>query len=186
LIAEIPVPAFEDVLNFWFHETKPEQRFAHSDDFDRTIRTRFGSTLEAAARGELHSWRETLRGRLAEIIVLDQFSRNLYRGTTRAFAQDGMAMVLAQEAMRDAAHQGLGAEERQFLYLPFMHSESLVIHELAMKLFRDLGLESAYRYEILHHDIIKRFGRYPHRNEILGRVSTPEEIEFLKEPGSSF
>ena len=180
------MPTFEDVLHFWFQETKPEQRFARSDDLDRTIRTRFGDALEAGARGELYSWRETLRGRLAEIIVLDQFSRNVYRGTARAFAQDAMALVLTQEALKSDDLETLSAEEKQFLYLPYMHSESLAIHDIALRLFNVPGLESAYRYEILHIDILKRFGRYPHRNEILGRPSTPEEISFLKEPGSSF
>ena len=140
----------------------------------------------AAAQGELFDWRNTLDGRLAEIIVLDQFSRNLYRNDARAFACDGMALVLAQEAITRERPENLPAERRAFLYLPLMHSESLLVHEEALRRFAEPGLEDNLRFEHLHQQIIARFGRYPHRNAALGRQSTAEELTFLQQPGSSF
>ncbi|MGH8117055.1 MAG: DUF924 family protein, partial [Rhodanobacteraceae bacterium] len=120
------------------------------------------------------------------IIVLDQFSRNLFRDSAQAFAADGMALVLAQEALRAGADHDLTAERRAFLYMPFMHAESRTIHLEAERLFRQPGLERNYEYELKHKAIIDRFGRYPHRNRALGRVSTPEELEFIGQPDSSF
>jgi uncharacterized protein (DUF924 family) len=175
-----------DVLRFWFEEADPKSWWEANENFDEWIRNRFGRLLESAALGELHSWRESHRGRLAEIIVLDQFSRNVYRGTARAFAQDSMALALAQEAVRAGADQQLNATERSFLYLPFMHSESALIHEWAESLYRENAPEGNYQFELKHKAIIDRFGRYPHRNAILGRTSTAEELEFLQQPGSSF
>ena len=125
-------------------------------------------------------------GRLAEIIVLDQFSRNIYRGTPLSFAYDPLALALAQEAITAKANQSLNPDQKAFLYMPFMHSESPAIHEIALELFKEPGLESNLDFEIRHKTIIDRFGRFPHRNEILGRQSTGEEISFLKEAGSSF
>lgn len=175
-----------DILKFWFEETDPKAWWEANEVFDALIRNRFGRLLESATAGELYSWRETPPGRLAEIIVLDQFSRNAFRGTARAFAQDHMALVLAQEAVRAGADQSLNETERSFLYLPFMHSESVLIHEWAERLYRENAPEGNYRFELRHKAIIDRFGRYPHRNEILGRTSTEEELEFLQQPGSSF
>lgn len=175
-----------DVLGFWFKETKPSQHFKKNAKFDQKIRDRFGTTLERATRGELYAWRGTLAGRLAEIIVLDQFSRNLFRDTARAFAQDTMALVLAQETILDPRHLKLPAAQRAFLYMPFMHSESLAMHDLALTLFSAPGLKKNLQAEIKHREILLRFGRYPHRNRALGRVSTPEEAHFLRQPGSSF
>lgn len=169
----------EEVLRFWFEELTPEDWFRKSAELDECIRQRFGSLYQSAVQGELAHWRQTARGRLAEIIVLDQFSRNLFREDARAFAADGMALVLAQEAL-SVTHE-LTSEERGFLYMPFMHSESLVIHDQAVSLFAEPGLEKRAQYEEAHRNIIERFGRYPHRNALLGRVSTPEELEFLKE-----
>ena len=176
----------QDVLHFWFEEATPEQLFEKDEAFDAQIRARFGETHAAAARGELASWRGTSEGRLAEIIVLDQFSRNLFRDDARAFASDGMALVLAQEAIRAGADRGMPATRRAFLYMPFMHSESRVIHAEAERLFRQPGLENNYAFELKHKAIIDRFGRFPHRNRVLGRASTPEELAFLQQPGSSF
>ena len=176
----------DGVLHFWFEEATPEQHFSRDAAFDAAIRTRFFETREAAARGELAAWRDTPSGRLAEIIVLDQFSRNLFRDDPRAFATDGMALVLAQEAIRAGADHGMPAARRAFLYMPFMHSESCAIHVEAERLFRQPGLENNYKFELKHKAIIGRFGRYPHRNRVLGRASTPEERAFLEEPGSSF
>lgn len=174
------------ILNFWFKELKPEQWFTKDKKLDNEIRNRFGDIHESASKCELFSWRTNIKGRLAEIIILDQFSRNIYRGDPRAFAQDPLALALSQEAILIPEHKNLSSEEKLFLYLPFMHSESKLIHEEAIKLFSEEGLEKELEYEILHKNIIDRFGRYPHRNEILGRESTEEEIEFLKSPNSSF
>lgn len=154
--------------------------------FDAKVRDRFLATHQQAVHGELSGWRTESKGRLAEIIVLDQFSRNLFRNTPLAFAQDLAALVLAQEAVAADAHRILSPIERSFLYLPFMHSESRQIHEWAERLYRANGLPENYDFELKHKAIIDRFGRYPHRNEILRRESTVDEIEFLKEAGSSF
>jgi len=176
----------QDVLHFWFDEATPQQLFKKDAAFDVEIRARFAETHQAAARGELAAWRDTPDGRLAEIIVLDQFSRNLFRDDARAFATDGMALVLAQEAVRAGADRSIPEARLAFLYMPFMHSESRAIHVEAERLFRHPGLEDNYRFELKHKAIIDRFGRYPHRNVVLGRASTPEEIAFLQKPGSSF
>jgi uncharacterized protein (DUF924 family) len=177
---------FSTVIEFWFKELTPDDWFSGTSGTDELIRERFSGVHRAATRGELMNWRESATGRLAEVIVLDQFSRNIYRGTPQAFVHDGMALVLAQEAIRNDADKELSIQERPFLFLPFMHSESKVIHEMAVPLFSQAGLEFGLKYELMHKDIIDRFGRYPHRNQILGRESTPEEIEFLTQPGSGF
>lgn len=175
-----------EVLDFWFNELDPARRFAKDRALDAEIGARFGATLHAAIRGELDNWRDTTDGRLAEIVVLDQFSRNIWRDTPAAFAQDPQALCLAQALVRSGLDQALAPERRAFAYLPFMHSESALIHEQAVKLFSQSGLEDNLLFERRHQAIVQRFGRYPHRNAILGRVSTPEEITFLAEPGSSF
>ena len=178
-----------DILDFWFAEITPAQWWNKSDDFDRLIATRFGAVLEAAARCELYAWRATPAGRLAEVIVLDQFSRNIHRGTPAAFAQDAQALALAEQAVAagDAAPDAaLSATERSFLLMPFMHSESAAVHARAEVLFEALGLPDTLDFERRHRAIVERFGRYPHRNAILGRASTDEEQAFLREPGSSF
>lgn len=174
--------AAQHVLNFWYKETSPEQWFDGGDRFDQEVTRRFSKTLEQAKAGEMYLWRDTLQGRLAEIIVLDQFSRNIYRGQAEAFASDDMALALAQEALKVDGMWDLEVQEKQFLYMPFMHSESLLIHEeFAQPLFQQAGLEDSFKFQILHIEQIKRFGRYPFRNEALGRESTAEEITFMKE-----
>lgn len=177
---------WQDVHNFWFNECTAEDWFGKDLAFDRLIWERFGAYCEAAARGECYTWRSEMAGRVAEIVVLDQFSRNVWRDSPRAFSQDTMALVLAQEAVVMPEYEQLGADEKKFVLMPFMHSESRLIHEQAVQHFKALGDEQTLEYEYRHKVIIDRFGRYPHRNKILGRVSTPEEIEFLKEPHSSF
>lgn len=174
------------ILDFWFVESTPEQWFKKDNQFDQRIRERFESVHQQVIQGEKASWRETVQGRLAEILVLDQFSRNLFRGDPRSFAYDGMALVLAQEAIAKKELSELTVEERSFVYMPFMHSESLVIHQQALELFSEPGMENNLDFEKRHYEIIKRFGRYPHRNAILNRSSTQEELMFLKEPNSSF
>lgn len=175
---------FTDVLSFWFEEIEPAQQFKKDLDFDELIRERFGAVHTAAAGCELYTWRDTPEGRLAEIIVLDQFSRNLFRDKPEAFASDPLALGLAQEAISAGADKQISTGRVSFLYMPFMHSESAAIHEVAMKLFEPF--EQNYKFEIKHKAIIDRFGRYPHRNVCLGRESTPDEIEFLNGPDSSF
>lgn len=174
------------VLSFWFEEIEPKMWWVADSDFDSQIKARFLHVLTQAIQGELFPWRKEPKGRLAEIIVLDQFSRNIFRDTPAAFAQDPMALILAQEAVGAGVQESLSATESGFLLLPFMHSESRQIHVVAERLYRELGSEHSYQFELKHKAIIDRFGRYPHRNKILGRVSTAEEIEFLKQPGSSF
>ncbi len=176
----------EAVIKFWFEETDPKFWWKKDTDFDQLIDERFEIAHHMATQGALAFWRETPLGRLAEIIILDQFSRNLYRDSPLAFACDEQALALAQEAIQAKADEELETGQKAFLYLPFMHSESREAHETALTLFSAPGLESNYDFELKHKLIIDRFGRYPHRNEILGRESTQEEIEFLKQPGSSF
>ena len=174
------------VLHFWFDELSAAQHFAKDDTLDAAIARRFGTLLAAAARGELWGWRASTPGRLAEIVVLDQFSRNVWRGTLRSFAQDGMALVLAQELVASGQDRTLPSTQRAFAYMPYMHSESAAIHAQAVQLFAQPGLEGNLRFALQHQAIIERFGRYPHRNAVLGRASTAQELAFLSEPGSSF
>ena len=177
---------YEIVLKFWFDEARPEQWWKKDEAFDRAIVERFSKLHASAARCELYEWRKAARGRLAEVIVLDQFSRNMFRGSPLSFACDTLALALAQEAVAADADSELNPVERSFLYMPYMHSESLKIHEVAVELFRRNNIQGNLDYELRHKVIIERFGRYPHRNAILGRESTGEEIEFLKQSGSSF
>jgi uncharacterized protein (DUF924 family) len=174
------------ILQFWFEEATAQQHFSKDEKFDAEILRRFGDTHTAATHGELFEWRVAPEGRLAEIIVLDQFSRNLYRDSARAFACDSMALVLAQEVVGDGADQSLSKEQRLFLYMPYMHSESRRIHAVTLALFESLGLAENLQYELKHKAIVDRFGRFPHRNAVLGRQSTAEELDFLSRPGSSF
>ena len=177
---------YQDILDFWFHADSQPLWFSQSHEFDQSIAQQFMSTHQQAAQAELWGWRKTAEGRLAEIIVLDQFSRNLFRDSPQAFAQDSLALALAQEAISLNLDQQLSPEQRAFLYMPFMHSESKLIHEFALKLFQRLGNPTNLEFEKKHKVIIDRFGRYPHRNELLGRPSTIEEIAFLQESDSSF
>lgn len=176
----------QSVISFWFNEIEPAQWWKVDAGFDRLIRERFGDLHERATRAELFEWRHDPQGRLAEVIVLDQFSRNIFRGERRAFDSDPLALALAQEAVAAQVDLALPEAERVFLYMPYMHSESALIHAVAVDLFREHAPKSNYDFELRHKAIIDRFGRYPHRNAILGRVSTPEESAFLREPGSSF
>ncbi|WP_144208901.1 DUF924 family protein [Shewanella donghaensis] len=174
------------VIDFWFKEIDPTQWFKKDLQFDLLITSRFGKLHRQAVAGELWLWRQSPQGRLAEIIVLDQFSRNIYRDKANAFSADPMSLALAQEALSRSDDTLLTAVERTFLYMPYMHSESLEIHQQALKLFKNNGLESNYQFELKHLKIIEEFGRYPHRNSLLNRDSTAEELAFLSQPGSSF
>ncbi len=174
------------ILHFWFEALTAQQHFAKDAALDATIRSRFKKTFEAASRGELFGWRATAAGRLAEIVVLDQFARNIYRDTPQAFAHDSMALVLAQEMVASGHDLELPVQQRAFAYMPGMHSESALVHVQALQWFSQPGLANSLKFEVSHKAIIDRFGRFPHRNAILGRTSTPQELAFLKEPGSSF
>ena len=175
-----------DVMSFWFEEIEPSQRYKKDPRFDELIKSRFGKLHARATQGELYAWRDHPLDSLAEIIILDQFSRNIIRDSEEAFACDTLALMLAQEAIRKKFDMELDSIKKAFLYMPFMHSESAEIHKIAIYLFDHPGLEDNYNYELRHKEIIDRFGRYPHRNEILNRKSTKEELEFLSQPGSSF
>jgi uncharacterized protein (DUF924 family) len=176
----------DSVLDFWFREITPKAWFQKSEAFDAEVAARFGPVLQAAIRGELWTWRTTAEGRLAEIIVVDQFSRNIHRGRPQSFSNDPVVLILAQTAVELGADKALDPDARAFLYMPYMHSESAIVHLEAVRLFSQPGLERNLDFEIRHKAVIDRFGRFPHRNAILGRASTQEETEFLLTPGSSF
>jgi uncharacterized protein (DUF924 family) len=185
----------QEVLDFWFgREGEPgygefrEAWFTKDPEFDRLVRDRFEALYEAAAAGDLDDWKEEARSCLALVIVLDQFPRNMFRGDPRSYATDRKAQETAEYAVDHALDRELPEFQRTFLYMPFMHSEDPVHQRRSVELFRRLGgneTDSSY-YAVRHMEIIERFGRFPHRNEILGRQTTPEEAEFLTQPGSSF
>ena len=177
---------YTDVLDFWFDELSPADWWKKDTNLDELIKSKFLELHRQASNGELFEWRDTPSGSLAEIIVLDQFSRNIFRGTPRSFLYDGMAIVLAQFAIKNNFDKKLEPTQRGFLYMPFMHSESAIIHEQAKQLFSQPHMEDNYEFELKHAAIIEKFGRYPHRNSILGRESTQEELKFLKQSNSSF
>ncbi len=185
------------VLEFWFgapgsseHGAPREVWFKKSDDFDRTVRERFMSLYEQAAQGALAHWDSAPHPLLALIIVLDQFPRNMFRSDPRAFATDSQALAAAERMVARAWDRELTPIERSFAYLPYEHAENLALQERALELFgrlaQDAGLAEPLDWARKHHAVIARFGRFPHRNEVLGRTSTPEEVEFLTQPGSSF
>ena len=176
----------EEVLKFWFDDLSPDDWFESDEAVDSHIRERF-QELHETLRGQVpKTWRSSARGCLAAVIVLDQFPRNMYRGTSRAFAADAAALSLAKEALMRGFDRELSIDERKFLYMPFEHSENPAEQARSMELFGTLENELDLDYARRHKEIIDRFGRFPHRNAVLGRISTPEEIEFIKEPGSSF
>jgi uncharacterized protein (DUF924 family) len=174
------------VLNFWFVENGPKQWFTHDPDFDAAIRDRFAGLAEKGAKGELTHWRGTARGALAEIIILDQFPRNLYRGDARAFGCDALALEAARQALKNKADQAVDESERVFLYFPFEHSEAAEDQETSVRLCATLSDKSYLDWAKKHKKVIDRFGRYPHRNAVFGRPSTAKELAFLEEEGSSF
>jgi uncharacterized protein (DUF924 family) len=183
-----------EVLDFWFgREGEPgygefrEAWFTKDPEFDQRVRDRFEALHEAAAAGELDDWKEEARSCLALVILLDQLPRNMYRGDPRSYATDYKAQETAEHAVDRAFDRELPAFQRMFLYMPFMHSEDLAHQRRSVELFRALGGENdATGYAVRHMEIVERFGRFPHRNEVLGRQTTPEEAEFLTQPGSSF
>lgn len=188
----------DEVLDFWFgrgdeanHGKPKEFWFTKNPEFDQEVRNRFMGLYEQTAAGELEHWKETPRGCLALILILDQFPRNMFRGDARSFATDPLALAAAKQAIEAGFDQQLPRIQRWFIYLPLEHSEDLTDQRQSVELFRKLAGEDqnnaeTLRYAIRHMEIIERFGRFPHRNETLGRISTEEEKEFLKQPNSSF
>jgi len=173
----------DDVLKFWFVDHGPEDWFAGKPEFDAEIAAQFTATHSHVAKSEAWEWRANPRGRLAEIIVLDQFSRQLFRNRPEAFAQDNMALVLAQEMVGQGIDMQFEQPQRGFIYLPFMHAESAAIQSASVRLYEALGDEDQLNFAIEHRKVIERFGRFPFRNAALGRVSTPEERDYMAEQG---
>lgn len=169
-----------EVIKFWFEEVKPEQRFKKDPELDQQIKEKFENLYLQMVACEHPDWRDDANGSLASVIVLDQFSRNIFRDDKQSFTHDPLALTISQMAIKNGQDMELEPEKRSFLYMPFMHSESKKIHQTALKLFESLDRPLNLEYEIKHKEIIDRFGRYPHRNKVLGRKSTPEELEFLK------
>lgn len=181
------------VFDFWFGAAGSEQNgqyrdawFKKDDAFDTAIRGGFLADYEAAANGDYDALADTPLGSLALIILLDQFSRNLFRGSPKTFAADAKALKAAKRALDRGFDADMAEVQKLFLYLPFEHSEVLADQERSVALFKALGNENLIDYAVRHYDIVAKFGRFPHRNTVLGRPSTPEEEVFLTEPGSSF
>ncbi|MEI2779737.1 MAG: DUF924 family protein [Candidatus Competibacter sp.] len=178
----ITTPGSNDVLAFWFAESSKPLWFDSTPAFDRTLAERFLATYRAAAAGELADWEDTPSGALALVIALDQFPLNMFRGQPESFATEAAARAVADRAIARGFDRALAAEQRLFLYLPFMHGEALTDQDRSVQLFEQLGQEGSLRFARHHRDLIRRFGRFPHRNAILGRDSTPEEIAYLASP----
>lgn len=176
----------KEVYDFWFNEGNEEYWFNQDNAFDKELRERFYGTWEAGCKGCLYDWRETFDGRLAEIIVLDQFSRNLNRGSSLSYAQDGMALILAQHAIQQPEFKAQPVNQKSFTIIPFMHSESRHIQKIAEKLYLELDSELHTKYMYQHKNIIDTYGRFPHRNKGLGRGSTQKELRFIQENDLDF
>lgn len=198
-MAEHIEKSIEDIHDFWFGELDAnglcvEDRsglwFGASDETDASCRARFGALLTQALAGTLHSWARTDRGLVALVVLLDQFSRNIRRGTALAFAGDALALTLALDTVASGRHLQLPAIHRVFLYLPLEHCENLAVQEQCVALFEELALQAGHpqftgftQYAVAHRDVIARFGRFPHRNAILGRASSDEELAYLEQHG---
>lgn len=191
-------PRIREVLDFWFaapgtpeHNRTRAVWFKKDDTFDAGIGRRFGALIDEALVGSLDGWRTTMEGAVAYIIVLDQFTRNVHRGTPKSFAGDAQALAAARKLVASGADRALPGVHRQFVYLPFEHAEDMASQEESLRLFRGLANDDPALADLVtwaerHHAVVARFGRFPHRNGLLGRTSTPEEQAFLREPGSSF
>jgi uncharacterized protein (DUF924 family) len=186
----------KEVLDFWFSDRVQRLCFERDDAFDAEIRTRFGTAVAEAQAGGFEDWRATPEGTLALVILIDQMPRNIHRGSPQAFAGDARALAIAEQMIAAGFDRGFSFVQRRFTYLPFEHSEDRQVQKRSLALFGALAVECAPEHDVeaavqllyaaRHAEIIFRFGRYPHRNACLGRVSTPEEVAFLKEPISSF
>lgn len=177
-----------EILDFWFVETKPAQWFQKNSDFDNEIRNRFERDYQFAGQGIYDGWQDDPKGVLALCIILDQFPRNMYRDSPQAFATDGKALDVAKKAVKKQFDHLLTVDEKAFLYLPFEHSETMEDQEKSVALFSALKADNPvyYDYAVRHYDVIKKFGRFPHRNAALGRLNTKLEDEYLAQPGSGF
>ncbi|MGO1371757.1 MAG: DUF924 family protein [Senegalia sp. (in: firmicutes)] len=180
------IKTWEEVIDFWFSEEIVPIHFAEDKDLDEKIKNEFSDTWKAASEGLLVDWRDNIRGRLAEIIVLDQFSRNLWRNDIKSYSQDKMAIALAQEAVKKKEYKELSKEEKKFILLPFMHSESLKMHDWADKYYKEIGDEELMRFEKMHREVLEEFGRYPYKNDVLGRKSTDKELKALEDNKDGF
>ena len=176
----------QDVLKFWFDDTEPQCWFKKDAAFDAAVTAKFEKTVANALGGRCDQWADAADGCLALIIVLDQFTRNIFRESQRAFSGDEMALALSLRCVERGYITHPNPQWRQFMLMPMMHSEDLAIQDAALPLFDEHTNSLTYDYAIKHRDIIARFGRFPHRNNVLGRPSTDAEIEFLTQPGSSF
>jgi uncharacterized protein (DUF924 family) len=170
--------AATEIVSFW-RQAGPDKWFEKDDDFDRTIRSRFLAIHAAAARSELAAWEHGAQGALALVILLDQFPRNMFRGTAQAFATDPLARAVAERALVRGFDHATDALMRPFFYLPFMHSEMLADQDRCVRLYQAFGDAELLRYAVAHRDVIAKFGRFPHRNRVLGRDTTSAEQEFL-------
>lgn len=180
------IDKWQEVLDFWFQPDHILLHFDENDEFDKKIRSKFFNIWEAGSEGLLVDWRENIRGRLAEIIVLDQFSRNLWRNDVRTYTQDKMAIALAQEALMHSNYNILSDLEKKYILLPFMHSESLELHDWAYEYFEDIGDEDLLWFEDKHREVLEEFGRYPYQNKDLNRESTPAELQALDKRKDGF
>ena len=176
----------EDVITFWFEEISPEQWFKKDKKFDAMLLERAGTIVRKALNGQLDKWSKTSTGSVSLVILLDQFTRNIFRDTPKAFSGDEMALVLSQKSINSEWFTKLSMSYKQFLLMPMMHSEDISIQEKSLPLFKQHTNKRTYEFAIKHRDIIAKFGRFPHRNLILSRPSTEEELIFLNQPGSSF
>ncbi|BAQ18812.1 DUF924 family protein [Methyloceanibacter caenitepidi] len=175
-----------EVVRYWFETLSPDDWYGAPPEVDAEIARRFGPLYESLRHAVPDAWLQTPQGRLAAVLVLDQFPRNIHRGTPQAFATDDEALALSKDAIAAGADMELPPEQRAFLYMPFQHAENLEDQRRSLELFKALGNPNNLDFAVRHYEIIARFGRFPHRNDVLGRASTPEERAFLNEPGSSF
>ena len=178
----------KDILNFWFKESQPQQWFQKNPEYDELIRSRFLEVYEIARQGALDEWKNDADGVLALCLLLDQFPRNMFRDTPQSFAADDQALLIAKYALSKGLDQVVSPQKRRFVYLPFEHSEKLIDQKKSLELFETLKLDDplSYDYALRHYKIIEKYGRFPHRNTILGRDNTPEEDEYFSNGGVGF
>ena len=176
----------EDIITFWFEEISPEQWFKKDKKFDAMLLERAGTTVIKALNGQLDRWSKTSAGSVSLVILLDQFTRNIFRDTPKAFSGDEMAFVLSQKSINSEWFANLCMAYKQFLLMPMMHSEDISIQEKSLPLFKQHTNKRTYEFAVKHRDIVAKFGRFPHRNQIINRPNTEEELIFLNQSGSSF
>ena len=176
---KVNMASIKDILDFWFAEEMRTKWFASTPQLDATIRDQYEPVWEAAMQGELEGWLDSPQGCLALAIILDQFPLNMFRGTPKSFASETKSREVARHAIHEGYDKQIDTARLAFLYMPFMHSENLADQDLSVQLFEAAGLENNLRFAQHHREIVRRFGRFPHRNAILGRGSTAEELVYL-------